>query len=796
VGPKTGQGVPYEQKSPEGVRAEEEERRLKLKPAATVAEWTKDNPKPKSTKSGLNRKHWGEKMMEYLWTQAAVGRDIPHAWAQNNFQNPEWLREAGYRRQGPVWVRYGEGKPPLPPGADPKSDWARDADRIWEDVQEYKTKKAEEAKSGAELYGKSAHATMVNKAVWEDNKPVNAEAVDEYQISLPDHYRKEGDMYVPQEQPSQPAAPAPDGAQGEPATGPLAPVETEAEAAGGETAEGTPAPVETEPVAAEVTAPYEVGETLFISDPDGSPSGTADYRGPDLNDPNKSVVWTGKAQISVQNTQLSREEKTDEDKLLPVDTEPAASPDVPSDTAEVDAAPPAPMPKTKAGLVEELLGPKPDAGRDAQGTAEWNKRSKSLLKLKKADLVEQVESKRTSEETAEREKAITFANYDAVEADLASREGNWSKNLKAIAVEHGLEGFKRMPDNNKGEEIYRIARWLTDRGVDLSKAPAAPAQPKAAQEAAPASETEPVAAEITSGYEATGTRVKVGDTKVGDTVRSKKVPDVVYEVTRTAPGRMKVVENTGDNKNLPVGQEVSVAKTTFVEKVAPAAPAQPEAPQEAAPAGEGAVVPRVYRETSLQGAEAMLPNSTTSDASPFGFTEFYVATSPDLALGQGTNKGVLVELDPEGLDIKDRKKPGQPSEMEDLGKEQIISARSSADLRPNVVSVTVRPKAEGTAGMKGRIKLFLNSLVKERGWSRDTLENGSIKYSRPDTPPAASANEVETKPEEAPDTQVSEEIAAKREGDNIDAARTTELRRLRARQDLLQKLRDCLKGIK
>jgi len=60
------------------------------------------------------------------------------------------------------------------------------------------------------------------------------------------------------------------------------------------------APVEPTPVR------FEVDEVLNIADPDGTPSGTATYRGPDPTDPNKSVVWTGRSQISVNNRQLTR----------------------------------------------------------------------------------------------------------------------------------------------------------------------------------------------------------------------------------------------------------------------------------------------------------------------------------------------------------------------------------------------------------------------------------------------------------------------------------------------------------
>lgn len=133
--------------------------------------------------------------------------------------------------------------------------------------------------------------------------------------------------------------------------------------------------------------------------------------------------------------------------------------------------------------------------------------------------------------------------------------------------------------------------------------------------------------------------------------------------------------------------------------------------------------PKFYRETSVDRAEVFLPNSTTSDHTPFGKPSIFLSDNPDLALGQGVNKGVMLEFRQEGIDAKEHKIPASPLMK---GKEYIAET-DPMSLRNNLEAVTIRPDANSTRSEKARMMVFLNQL----GWDKTVNEDGSTTWRRP-----------------------------------------------------------------
>ena len=136
------------------------------------------------------------------------------------------------------------------------------------------------------------------------------------------------------------------------------------------------------------------------------------------------------------------------------------------------------------------------------------------------------------------------------------------------------------------------------QGGQIRMFPEGPRQPTPApKESLPADTPASEEGAGESAYEQTGEKLKIGEMSVGDTVRFPQNPGVVYEVRNVSPARLVVVENTGDNKNLPVGQKVSSAKTKFAERVS-------RATEKPTPESSPPPSPETGAATSPQGATA------------------------------------------------------------------------------------------------------------------------------------------------------------------------------------------------
>lgn len=153
----------------------------------------------------------------------------------------------------------------------------------------------------------------------------------------------------------------------------------------------------------------------------------------------------------------------------------------------------------------------------------------------------------------------------------------------------------------------------------------------------------------------------------------------------------------------------------------------------------------LYRETNLEGLD-LLVGRTTTDMS---MDRIYFADTPEMALGQGANKGVMVEFDPSEIEgTVDLSKPTARM-MFVRGKAEYIGTLNHQPVyRKAVRKFTVKPDAAGDRVMKARMKLVFAD-IERQGWERSSEDDGSFSYTRKE-----SASDIATAPEsrtEAPE---------------------------------------------
>jgi hypothetical protein len=132
----------------------------------------------------------------------------------------------------------------------------------------------------------------------------------------------------------------------------------------------------------------------------------------------------------------------------------------------------------------------------------------------------------------------------------------------------------------------------------------------------------------------------------------------------------------------------------------------------------------LYRETSAESALELLPGSNVMvDTSP---DVFYFSNKAELALGQGNNKGVLIEFDSGKIQGRvDRSKPAWEMAYKSGDAEFTSKLVKQGTYQEAVRSVTVKPDAV----MGKSVKMRLQRIVGE--WDKTSNPDGSVTYTRP-----------------------------------------------------------------
>lgn len=139
--------------------------------------------------------------------------------------------------------------------------------------------------------------------------------------------------------------------------------------------------------------------------------------------------------------------------------------------------------------------------------------------------------------------------------------------------------------------------------------------------------------------------------------------------------------------------------------------------------------PKLYRETSPQDLEVFLPTGNVDKN--LKDTNLFFADTPDLALGQGQNKGILMEFDASGLSGRlNKSKPAWRLGVENAsGSEFIANLNPTGKYRQNLTAVRVARDATFDKVTRERLPRALDKL-EQQGWVK-TETDQYTQYSRP-----------------------------------------------------------------
>lgn len=136
--------------------------------------------------------------------------------------------------------------------------------------------------------------------------------------------------------------------------------------------------------------------------------------------------------------------------------------------------------------------------------------------------------------------------------------------------------------------------------------------------------------------------------------------------------------------------------------------------------------PRVYREASAYDAMPFIDRNSTADLS---MKDVFVATSPELALGQGGNKGVRLEFDKSKLSLRaNASKPGTAIAAE-MGNAVEMVGRNTQEEYQNALTAFEFSPREMKDGMGRRLVMVAKGLEKQ-GWAR-TESGGVVRMVKP-----------------------------------------------------------------
>lgn len=132
--------------------------------------------------------------------------------------------------------------------------------------------------------------------------------------------------------------------------------------------------------------------------------------------------------------------------------------------------------------------------------------------------------------------------------------------------------------------------------------------------------------------------------------------------------------------------------------------------------------PTLYHETSPDEAvfKVGLPN-VRSRASAMWYSN-----SPDLAMGQGGNRGVLIQYDAQGMAGQvNRSKPAWEHQWQS-GLAEFYDRSGTGFIGRNAQRVTIKPEVQNT-----RAGRSLATRLETDGWAKSSAEDGSIVFARP-----------------------------------------------------------------
>lgn len=156
---------------------------------------------------------------------------------------------------------------------------------------------------------------------------------------------------------------------------------------------------------------------------------------------------------------------------------------------------------------------------------------------------------------------------------------------------------------------------------------------------------------------------------------------------------------------------------------------------------------KFYRETSAQNALDFIDKETSSD---LGQRDVFLADAPELALGQGGNKGVMLEFHADDLQTRaNRSKPGTEFAQSVGQPVERIGINSQEQYQKSLSAFTYDPQQIKSAfGI--RLRRIAARLEKE-GWKKTTESDGRVRLERPEDAPPVQPVEIGARDETVSD---------------------------------------------
>ena len=143
--------------------------------------------------------------------------------------------------------------------------------------------------------------------------------------------------------------------------------------------------------------------------------------------------------------------------------------------------------------------------------------------------------------------------------------------------------------------------------------------------------------------------------------------------------------------------------------------------------------PTLYRETGISDALPFVDPQVHTSMGDSRAVHF--ADHQDMALGQGANKGVLLQFRSDGIKgVVNTDKPGLAQSYDQGMGEYKASFNPQNTYRDNLQSVTVKPDAKFTNKAEAiRFDRLMARNVEHAGWTKATNADGSVTYTKPST---------------------------------------------------------------
>ena len=137
--------------------------------------------------------------------------------------------------------------------------------------------------------------------------------------------------------------------------------------------------------------------------------------------------------------------------------------------------------------------------------------------------------------------------------------------------------------------------------------------------------------------------------------------------------------------------------------------------------------PVVYRESSIYGS---MPYISPRVVAQTGGE--YLANTPELATGQGNNKGILMEFDSKGIKGQVNFAKPMARAAYDQGNAEFVSRyNNQKTFQDNLRAITIKKDAVSTKGERMGLKTEIARFEKQ-GWTKTENPDGSVTYRRPD----------------------------------------------------------------